>query len=186
MTKNYTLSVNFFDTVFFLYFYMSLNIFGLAKRYCIWSYFIHQLSVSMRLKITLRGLLRYRLNSSIIVISLSIGIACMNLIAQFLVREFNVDGFQKNKNRIYALQSDDPWNKGQKMYFIRYGAAEYMKDNFSEVEDYCRVSNAGPTKVRVNNHDYFDDNRTIAVSVDFNSAYLSCKLMQAHEILISE
>jgi putative ABC transport system permease protein len=91
----------------------------------------------------------------------------MNLITTFITREENADGFQKDKNRIYALQADDPFRKGQKMYFIRNGAAEYMKDNFAEVEDYCKISNASPSKVEVNNQDYFDDKRTIAVSSNF-------------------
>ena len=70
----------------------------------------------MRLRAILRSLLRYRLNSSIIIASLAIGIACMNLITIFIIRENNADGFQKNKNRIYVLQADDPFRKGQKMY----------------------------------------------------------------------
>jgi len=88
----------------------------------------------MRLNAVFKNLFRTRLNSSIIIVSLSIGIACMNLITILITRENNADGFHKNKNRIYALQTDDPFRKGEKMYFIRYGAAEYMKDNFAEVD----------------------------------------------------
>ena len=121
----------------------------------------------MKLKTIFRSLYRYRLNSSIIIASLAIGIACMNLISIFIIREYNADGFQKNKMRIYALQADDPFTKGGKMYYTRYGSAEYMKDNFSEVEDYCRILNASPSKVRVNNQDYFDDKLTIAASSNF-------------------
>jgi putative ABC transport system permease protein len=100
----------------------------------------------------------------------------MNLITIFVTRENNADGFQKNKNRIYALQADDPFRKGQKMYFIRYGAAEYMKDNFAEVEDFCRILNASPLKVEANNQDYFDDKKTIAVSSNFFT-FFSYKLI---------
>lgn len=121
----------------------------------------------MRLKAVFRSLLRYRLNSSIITVSLAIGIACMNLITLFVVRENNADGFHKNEDRIFALQADDPFRKGQKMYFIRNGAAEYMKDNFSDVEDYCRIINAAPNKVEVNKQSYFNDKKTIAVSSNF-------------------
>lgn len=130
----------------------------------------------MRIKTIFRSLFRTRLNSSIIIVSLAIGIACMNLITIFIIRENNADGFQKNKNRIYALQADDPFRKGDKMYFIRYGAAEYMKDNFAEVDDYCRIINANPFKVEVNNQDYFDDKKTIAVSSNFFT-FFSYKLI---------
>jgi len=148
----------------------------------------------MKLKTILRSLFRYRLNSSIIIVSLAVGIACMNLITIFIIREYNADGFQKNKNRMYALQADDPFAKGQKMYYIRYGAAEYMKDNFSDVEDYCRILNAGPSKVEVNNQDYFDDKLTIAVSSNFFTLFSypliagspEHVLETPHDVVISE
>ena len=130
----------------------------------------------MRFRAVFRSLLRYRLNSSIIIVSLAIGIACMNLITIFITRENNADGFHKNKNLIYALQADDPFSKGNKMYYIRAGAAEYMKDNFAEVEDFCRIINANPSKVEANNQDYFDDKKTIAVSANFFS-FFSYKLI---------
>ncbi len=139
----------------------------------------------MRFKTILRSLFRTRLNSSIIVISIAIGIACMNLITIFITRENKADGFQKNKNRIYALQADDPFRKGEKMYFIRYGAAEYMKDNFAEVEDFCRISNASPTKVSVNNQDYFNDKKTIAVSSNFFT-FFSYKLISGNPTRVLE
>ncbi len=118
----------------------------------------------------------------------------MNLITIFITRENNADGFQKNKNRIYALQADDPFSKGQKMYFIRNGAAEYMKDNFAEVEDFCRILNASPTKVEVNNQDFFDDKLTIAASSNFFT-FFSYPLIAGspehaletqHDVVISE
>ena len=130
----------------------------------------------MRLNAVFKNLFRTRLNSSIIIVSLSIGIACMNLITILITRENNADGFHKNKNRIYALQADDPFRKGEKMYFIRYGAAEYMKDNFADVEDFCRIINASPFKVEANNQDYFDDKKTIAVSSNFFT-FFSYKLI---------
>ena len=121
----------------------------------------------MGFKSVLRSLLSTRLNSFIIIVSLAIGIACMNLITIFITKENNADGFHKSKNRIYALQADDPFRKGEKMYYILNGAAEYMKDNFAEVEDFCRIINASPFKVEANNQDYFDDKKTIAVSSNF-------------------
>ena len=95
----------------------------------------------------------------------------MNLIAIFVTREFNAENFQKNKNRIFALQADDPFGEGQKTYFIREGAAEYMKDNFAEVKDFCRIRNVSPRKVTVGNNDYFDGKRAIGASPNFFSFF---------------
>ncbi len=119
------------------------------------------------IKPVIRNIFRYRLNSSIIIISLAIGLACINLIAVFIFREYNADRFHENADNIYALQADDPFSSGQKMYFIRYGAAEYMKDNFSEVKDYCRILNANSKKIIANQQDYFDDSKIIAASANF-------------------
>jgi putative ABC transport system permease protein len=121
----------------------------------------------MKVKPLFRNIFRNRLNSGIIVISLVLGMACINLIALFVVKEFNADRFHTNADQIYALQADDPFSTGQKMYFIRQGAAEYMKDHFSEVEDYCRILNANAKKITANHHDFFDDSRIIAASSNF-------------------
>jgi putative ABC transport system permease protein len=107
------------------------------------------------------------LNSSIIIVSLALGIAIMNLITLFIHKENNVDGFQKNRDRIYALNCMDPWKKENKIYYVRFGAAEYMKNNFSEVENFCRISNASPSKVTVAKNDFFDEKLVIAASSNF-------------------
>ncbi|NQU85764.1 MAG: ABC transporter permease [Mariniphaga sp.] len=121
----------------------------------------------MKAGVLFRSLFRSKLNSVIIIVSLAIGLACVNLISVFIIRELKTDGFHQYKNQIFALQADDPWEEGEKMYYSREGSAEYMKDNFAEVEDFCRIINAGPPKVIVNNQEYFDEKMTIAVSSNF-------------------
>ena len=100
-------------------------------------------------------------------LALPIGLACINLIFLFLNREINTDGFHLAKNQIYALKCDDPWSEGQQMNHTRFGSAEYMKDNLDEVEDFCRINNASPRKVIVNNESYFDQKLMIAASRNF-------------------
>jgi putative ABC transport system permease protein len=117
--------------------------------------------------IIFRSLLRQKLNTGIIVVSLAIGMMSVNLIALFITRELNTDAFHKQKDQIYALNCDDPFNKGQKMYQCREGSAEYIKDNFIQVEDYCRVSPASAQKVVVNNETYYDRPGVIAASGNF-------------------
>jgi putative ABC transport system permease protein len=121
----------------------------------------------VKLNIIIRGLFRQKLNTGIIIVSLAIGMACVNLISMFITRELNTDAFHEQKDRIYALTCDDPFNKGQKMYVCREGSGEYIKDNFTQVEDYCRVSEAPAQKVVANNETYFDRPEVIAVSANF-------------------
>lgn len=118
-----------------------------------------------------RSLLRDKLNSAVIIISLSAGITCLNLIFLFLWREINTDGFQKGKDQIYALTCDDPWIPGARMYYCRFGAAEYMKNNFPQVLDFCRFNNSNPIKVIVNNEDYFSNSNIIAATKNFFSFF---------------
>jgi putative ABC transport system permease protein len=115
----------------------------------------------------IRSLLRDRLNTSVMIVSLAIGIACISLIFLFISRELGTDSFHERKERIYALKCDDPWVKGGKMYHCRYGSAEYMKSNFAAVEDFCRMFGAGAQKVVVNNEEYFDRPYILAASENF-------------------
>jgi len=119
------------------------------------------------LKTIVRSIFRQRLNSAIILISLAIGIACFNLIIMFISRELKTDTFQNRADQIYALKCDDPWVKGGKMYHCRIGSAEYMKKNFAQVEDFCRINAAGSQKIVVNEEEYFDKPQIISTSSNF-------------------
>jgi len=121
----------------------------------------------VKLNTIIRGLLRQKLNTSLIIISLAIGMATVSLIAIFITRELNTDAFHKQKDQIYALKCDHPFNKGPQFYECREGSAEYIKDNFVQVEDFCRVGSASAQKVVANNETYFDLPRVIAASKNF-------------------
>jgi len=123
-----------------------------------------------------RSLLRDRLNTLVIIISLAVGIACINLIFLFLNRELSTDGFHKYKDQIYALKCDDPWIPGKKMYHCKSGSAEYMKANIAQVEDFCRYNNSNSLKIIVNNEEYFDHPQIIGASENF-FRFFSYKLL---------
>jgi putative ABC transport system permease protein len=54
------------------------------------------------------------------------------------------------------------------MYRCAYGSAEYMKNNFGQVEDFCRINNAGsPVKLKVNNDTYYDQPLCMGASENF-------------------
>ncbi len=121
----------------------------------------------MKIKQVLRSIFRDKLNTAVIIISLALGMACFNLIIMFINRELKTDSFQKNKKLIYALKCDDPWLPGKQMYYVKYGSAEYMKNNFPGVEDYCRITNWTAQKLKVNNTEYTDLPMIIAASRNF-------------------
>jgi len=121
----------------------------------------------MKLNLILRSLLRDRLVTSVIIISLAIGLTCINLIMLFINRELNTDNFQINVDRIYILKCDDPFNKGSKMFTCRLGAVEYMKENYAQVEDYCRIKSANVQKVLANDQTYYDNPVVYEASANF-------------------
>ncbi len=130
----------------------------------------------MKLKQIFRRLFRDRLNTAVIIISLAVGMASINLIILFITRELNTDSFQKDAARIYMLKCDDPFNKGSQMSNCRSGAAEYMKANFAQVEDYCRIKSGGAKKIIVNEQTYDGDPDIYGVSANFFN-FFSYKLL---------
>jgi putative ABC transport system permease protein len=128
----------------------------------------------------IRSLLRDRLNTSVMIVSLAIGIAGISLILLFINRELGTDSFHEKKDRIYALKSDDPWVPGRQMYHCRYGSAEYMKGNFAGVEDFCRMFGAGAQKIVVDNEEYFDRPYILAASENF-FRFFSYKLLTKNQ-----
>ena len=114
-----------------------------------------------------KSLLRDPLNTSVIIISLAVGMACINPIILFLKRELRTDNFQKNADRIYLLKCDDPFNKGSRMFSCRLGGAEYMKENFAQVEDFCRIKTASVQKIAVNGQTYYDRPVVYETSANF-------------------
>ena len=121
----------------------------------------------MKITQIFRSLYRDRLNTSVIIISLAFGIACINLIILFLNRELSTDEFQKNGSRIYVLKCDDPFNKGSRMFACRVGGAEYMKENFAQVEDFCRINRIGVQKIIANGQAYYDKPSVYEASANF-------------------
>jgi putative ABC transport system permease protein len=134
----------------------------------------------MKLSQMIRGLIRNPLNSTVIIISLSIGIACTNLILLFITKELNTDSFQKNRDRIYLLKCDNPYEKGSLMSNCKKGGAEYIKANFSQVEDFCRIRFAKAERVAVGNQIYNDNLTVFETSANFFNIF-SYKLLTENQ-----
>jgi len=117
------------------------------------------------------GFKRNRLNSSVIIISLALGMACFLLIAVFIQRELNPESFNPDKKRIFALQANNPFGEvggsGTKMFHCRYGSAEYMKENFAEVESYCKIEHVTAKRIKVNRNTFYDEAIVLNTSSNF-------------------
>jgi putative ABC transport system permease protein len=123
-----------------------------------------------------RGFIRNPLNSSVIIVSLAIGIACTNLLMLFITRELNTDSFQQNRDRIFLLKCDSPFERGSQISACRKGGVEYIKENFSQVEDFCRIGFTRTQKVIVGDQIYRDNLAVFETSANFFNIF-SYKLL---------
>ena len=122
---------------------------------------------TVKYKQIIRSFVRKPLNTSVIIVSLAIGIAFTNIIMLFITRELNTDSFQKNIDRIYLLKCDNPFEKGSLMSTCRKGGVEYIKENFSQVEDYCRIRFGRAQKVMAGKQIYNDNLAVFETSASF-------------------
>jgi len=121
----------------------------------------------VKFKVIFRSLFRQKLNTGIIIVSLAIGMACINLMAMFIQRELNTDGFHRYKDQIYALKCEYKTGKFEQVFDCGVGAVEYMKNNFVQIVDYCRVKDGSVSKVIANNETYFDRSVIMKASNNF-------------------
>jgi hypothetical protein len=66
----------------------------------------------MKVRQLLRSLLRDPLNTSVIIISIAIGMACINTLVLFINRELKADNFYTNAERRYMLKCYYAFNEG--------------------------------------------------------------------------
>ena len=91
------------------------------------------------LKSAFRSIIRYRQNSFIIILSLSIAFVSSNLLSSFLLFELSTDSFHQHKDRIYRVLSNDPFGKDGQLRYITWKTLRYLNENFPEVESVCSI-----------------------------------------------
>ena len=94
------------------------------------------------LKLALRSLFRYKMHSSISVLSLAIGFACFIVVFVFIAHEMSYDAFHEDAERLYRVRSDTIEKRTGSRYnyaTIGHSMAPLLKNNFPEIEDIVRV-----------------------------------------------
>ncbi|GAB3698947.1 ABC transporter permease [Spirosoma flavus] len=90
------------------------------------------------LKIAFRSLVKNRVYSLINTAGLALGMATFVLIAEYVAFERSVDGFHTNLPNLYRLLMD---NNRQTYSQQAPGVAVIGKQQFDEIQDYCRIAN---------------------------------------------
>ncbi len=107
------------------------------------------------LTISLRTLWRDKINSSINVLGLGLGVLCCVLISLYVYDEWTFDHFHSKIDRIYRVYVKEDW--GDKQQFLNtvtpFPMAPALKDNFPEVVHSVRVNSFGaPVKTDAQVH----------------------------------
>ncbi len=100
-------------------------------------------------KMIFRNWRRNKTFALISILSLAIGIACTNLLMAFVIHEYNVEAGNPNRDRIYSLVQDSPFQSGDQVFLATSETAQQIKDRYPEVEDYLCLTLAGTSQVTV-------------------------------------
>ncbi|TAH21006.1 MAG: FtsX-like permease family protein [Cytophagales bacterium] len=88
-------------------------------------------------KIAIRNLSKNRIFTAINIIGLAIGIATFVFILEYVSLEKSVNQFHTNLPKMYRLLSES--KEGNTHEYMYSAVAPAAKDNFAEVESYCRI-----------------------------------------------
>lgn len=113
-------------------------------------------------KLVLRSWWRNKTFSIISIISLAIGIACTNMLAAFVIHEYNLEADNPKRETIYMMDQDSPLQPGERVCFTVGSIPVEIKEKYPEVTDFLRLNNAGMDYIKVENNRF--DPITIVVT----------------------
>src|SRR5690606_31387321 len=87
----------------------------------------------------------------------------------FLVRESDTDKFHEEHDRIVQVFSDDPFEKGSRIWYTTNRFSEYLKSNYPEVENICQISSVADVSVETMNA--FHNLNVVAFDTSFFSMF---------------
>ena len=91
------------------------------------------------LKMVFRGWWRNKLFFLIAVVSLSIGLACTNLLLTYFIHDYHIEHGNPYKEQIYCLRQDNPMESGKKVAYVSKEIPQGVKEKIQGVEDFVRI-----------------------------------------------
>jgi putative ABC transport system permease protein len=119
------------------------------------------------IQIGLRNILRHRLISFITIFGLSIGLAGSMFIFLWVSDELHFDYFNKNGDRLYRVEEDQPYSKG--LFHVNvtpWPSGPVWKEKIPEIENSCRMTNTGSMLFRYKDKTFYED-KVVAVDSTF-------------------
>ncbi len=121
----------------------------------------------LNIKLIIRSWWRNKTYFLISLFSLTIGLACTNLLVTFFIHEYNIESTNPNRENIYALRQDSPMEEGELTTYATNKAAEQIRNNYAEVESMLRMN-----ALTSNHHEYQGNKMADALTLQIDSTLL--------------
>lgn len=118
------------------------------------------------LKLIFRNWWRNKTFTLISILSLTVGIACTNLLGAFVAYEYGIENANPNKNRIIWATQDMPSNPGKKVAYMQKGIPEQLKEKYPEVKNFIQLNSSTLINIEVN-HQTFEPIEVLNVNPSF-------------------
>lgn len=122
--------------------------------------------IKHNLKLIFRSLWKKRVYSLIILLSLTVGFVCTNILISFLVFENNTDTFHTERERTFQVFSNDPFGGKGLIAYVPNFFFDYLTTNYAEVDNVCQISNLDGITLERPNAKY-DDFKVLSVDSSF-------------------
>ena len=125
------------------------------------------MNMLLNIKLIIRSWWRNKTYFLISLFSLTIGLACTNLLVTFFIHEYNIESTNPNRENIYAIRQDSPMEEGELTTYATAKAAEQIRNNYAEVESMLRMN-----ALTSNHHEYQGNKMADALTLQIDSTLL--------------
>lgn len=85
------------------------------------------------LKIAIRNLVKYKVQSAVSILGLAVGFVCFSLSLYWLHYEMTYDHFRQDADRIYMVRTNDEYTEGKISTRVPYSLAAYLAQHFPDI-----------------------------------------------------
>ena len=121
----------------------------------------------LNIKLIIRSWWRNKTYFLISLFSLTIGLACTNLLVTFFIHEYNIESTNPNRENIYVIRQDSPMEEGELTTYATAKASEQIRNNYAEVESMLRMFATSS-----NHHEYQGNKMADAIAIQIDSTLL--------------
>ena len=85
------------------------------------------------LKIAIRNLVKYKVQSAVSILGLAVGFVCFSLSLYWIHYEMTYDHFRQDADRIYMVRTNDEYTEGKISTRVPYSLAAYLAQHFPKI-----------------------------------------------------